>query len=441
MKVTLDREGKNLVKLGLELEPDKAMRAYENACRALSNKVNIPGFRRGKVPRNVLEKTVGIEYIKQETLDRLLPEVLNEAIAQESLDIITQPQIDSCKFDLGEPLKLEAKFEVRPLVTLGEYKGVTVEVPENKFEESSIDKALDSLATAQAELTTIAPRPVKMGDNVLLDFECLVDNQPVEGGKAQGMLLEVKPGGFIEGFCEQLVGKQPDSEIDINASFPADYRNTLLAGKKGVFKTKIRELREKTLPKIDDALAQKFGVESLEKLKERLATNLKEEFEMNNEAAKQKLVVEAIVKNASVDLPETMIEREQKLLLDQLKYYFQQNGRSFDDVEKSPEFEKLKTEKYEEATKRVLTSLVLGAIIKEEKITVTEEEMRLHLEEFIARMGLPPEKAAHNEAVHRQALEELLTAKVMELLLQNTQITYIPAAASTKDEKSSSTEN
>ncbi len=441
MKVTLDREGKNLVKLALELEPDKAMRAYEHACRSLSSKVNIPGFRRGKVPRHVLEKNVGIEYIKQETLDRLVPEVLNEAIAQESLDIITQPQIDSCKFDLGEPLKLEAKFEVRPDVNLGQYKGLKIDVPQTKFDESNIDKALDSLASAQAELTAIAARPIKMNDTVLLDFECLVDNKAVEGGKAQGMLLEVKPGGFIEGFCEQLVGKEPGSEVEIKASFPAEYRNAALAGKEGVFKTQIRELREKTLPKIDDALAQKFGVESLEKLKERLGINLKEELDMNNEATKQKLIVEAIVKNATVDLPETMIEREQKLLLEQLKYYLQQNGRSFEEFEKSPEFEKIKTDKYEEAQKRVLTSLVLGAIIKDEKVTVTEEEMRLHLEEFIARMGLPPEKAAHNEAVHRQALEELLSAKVMELLLQNTDITYVPATETAASEKSSSTEH
>lgn len=427
MKVTLDREGKNLVKLGLELEPDKAMRAYEHACRSLSNKVNIPGFRRGKVPRQVLEKTIGIEYIKQETLEHLVPEVLNEAIAQESLDIITQPQIDSCKFDLGEPLKLEAKFEVRPQVTLGEYKGLTIDVPENKFDTKNIDKAMQSLASAQSEMTAIPNRPIKMGDTALLDFECLVDDQPVEGGKAQGMLLEVKEGGFIEGFCEQLVSKEPGTDVEIKAKFPADYRNTQLAGKEGVFKTKIRELREKTLPKLNDEFAKKFGMDSLEKLKERLESNLKEEFEMNNEAAKQKLVIETIVKNASVDLPETMVEREQKLLLDQLKYYFQQNGRSFDEVEKSPEFEKIKTDKYEEAKKRVLTSLVLGAIIKEEKVTVTEEEMRLHLEEFIARLGLPPEKAAHNEQVHRQALEELLTAKVMEFLLENTKINYTPA--------------
>ncbi len=177
MKVTLDREGKNLVKLGLELESDKAMRAYEQACRQLSHKVNIPGFRRGKVPRHVLEKTVGIEYIKQETLERLLPQVLNEAILQESLDVITQPEIDSCQFDLGEPLKLQAKFEVRPSVTLGEYKGIAVEVPQAEFEESTVDDALQSLANSRAEMNTIDPRPLKMDDTVLLDFECFVDDK------------------------------------------------------------------------------------------------------------------------------------------------------------------------------------------------------------------------------------------------------------------------
>ena len=130
MKVTLDRQGKNVVKLDLELEPDQAIKAYEQACRQLSHKVNIPGFRRGKAPRSVLEKTFGVEYIKRETLERLVPELLSKAITSESLEVITEPEIDSCDFNLGEPLKLQAKFEVRPPVTLGAYKGVKVEVPE-----------------------------------------------------------------------------------------------------------------------------------------------------------------------------------------------------------------------------------------------------------------------------------------------------------------------
>lgn len=437
MKVTLDREGKNLVKLGLELEPDRAMRAYEQACRQLSHKVNVPGFRRGKVPRHVLEKTVGIDYIKQETLERLLPEMLGEAIANESLDVITQPEVDSCQFDLGQPLKLQAKFEVRPQVTLGDYKGLAVEVPQSEFKESSVDEALEKLAASRAEMTTIDPRSIKMDDTVLLDFECVVDNKPVEGGKAEGLLLEIKPGSFLPGFCEELVGKEPGNEIEIKSSFPADYRNQQLAGKEGIFKTKIRELRQKITPPIDDTLAEKLGQESLDKLKTSLRDHLKEEFDLGNEARKQKLVVEAIVKNASVDLPETMIEREQKLLLNQLKHYLESNRQSFENFEKSPEFEKIKEAKYDEAKQRVLTSLVLGEIIKAEKVTVTEEELEGHLQDFIYRHGLPEEKVINNENILRQSQEELLTAKVLELLLQDVQISYIsePVLESQADTK------
>lgn len=425
MKVTLDREGKNIVKLGLEVESDRAMRAYEQACRQLSHKVNIPGFRRGKAPRHVLEKTVGVEYIKQETLERLLPEMLGEAIANESLDVITQPEVDSYQFDLGQPLKLQDQFEVRPQVTLGKYKDIVVEVPQSEFKESAVDDALTRVAASRSELTVIDPRPIKMDDTVLLDFECFVDNKLVDGGKAEGLVLEIKADSFLPGFCEQLVGKEPGKELEIKTSFPSDYRNQQLAGKDAVFKTKIRELKQKTIPAIDDALAQKLGQESLDKLKTTLKERLKEEFDLAHETNKQKLVIEAIVKNASVDLPETMVEREQKLLLEQMKHYLQSNGQSFDDFEKSPEFEAIKTAKYNEAKQRVLTSLVLGEIIKEEKVSVTEEELGTHLQEFIYRHGLPEDKAYSNENIRRQAQEELLTAKVLEVLLQNVQISYI----------------
>jgi trigger factor len=188
----------------------------------------------------------------------------------------------------------------------------------------------------------------------------------------------------------------------------------------------LRELRQKTTPPIDDALAQKLGQESLGKLKTSLREHLQEEFDMGNEARKQKLVVDAIVKNASIDLPETMIEREQKLLLNQLKHYLESNRQSFEDFEKSPEFEKIKEAKYDEAKQRVLTSLVLGEIIKTEKVTFTEEELESHLQDFIDRHGLSEDKVINNENILRQSQEELLTAKVLELLLQNVQINYTP---------------
>src|SRR5262245_55781616 len=215
MKVNLEKQGKNVVSIGLELEPEKAMKAYEVACRQLSHRVNIPGFRKGKAPRNIIEKSLGVDYIKREALEQLVPEMLNKAIMDENLDVITEPEIDSCDFELGSPLKLTAKFEVRPEVKLGEYQGIAVEVPEAKLPEDALDRALANVAESKASLQSVADRPVAMADTVVLDFECHVDDKLVEGGKAQGLILEIKEGNFLEGFCEQLVGKEPGQQTEV----------------------------------------------------------------------------------------------------------------------------------------------------------------------------------------------------------------------------------
>jgi trigger factor len=425
MKVTLDREGKNLVKLGLELETDKATKAYEQACRQISNRVNIPGFRKGKAPRAVLEKTFGIDYIKREALERLVPELLSEAISKESLDVITEPEIDSCDFNLGEPLKLNAKFEVRPVVTLGTYKGIAVEVPQAKLPDGSIEKALNSLAESKGELKAIAPRAVVTGDTVLLDFECLVDDKLVEGGKAEGLILEVKEGSFLEGFCEQLVGHSPDEALDIKVKFPKDYRNKELADKDALFKTQIKELREKVTPPIDDELAKSFGQESLATLQEAIKSRLEQEIEQENEVRKHRAVVEKIVENASVDIPETMIERERDLLISQMKRYAEENRQNWQEIENSPEFENMKQTKLDEAKQRVLTSLVLGAVVRSENLSVSEEELVPYLAEVIARYELPFEKAVRNEELRRQVAEEVLTNKVVEFVVSSAQVSFV----------------
>jgi trigger factor len=429
MKVTLDRQGKNVVKLDLELEPDQAIKAYEQACRQLSHKVNIPGFRRGKAPRSVLEKTFGVEYIKRETLERLVPELLSKAITSESLEVITEPEIDSCDFNLGEPLKLQAKFEVRPPVTLGAYKGVKVEVPEAVLPEDSVDKALEKLAESKSELKTIESRPVVMGDTVLLDFECFVDGKLIENGKTSGLVLEMKPGYFLEGFCEQLVGHAPGKAFDVEVKFPTQYRNKELAGKDAQFKVEIKELRERVQPPIDEALAKGFGQESLDELKKAIRARLAEEINQTNEARKQMLVVEAIVKNAAVDMPETMIEREQKLLIEQFKRRHEQNGQSFETFENSEEFAAFKEQKLEEAKKRVLTSLVLGAVVRAEELSISNEEVMPYIAEVIAHYNLPMEKAMRNEELKRQVMEEVLTGKVVEFLVSQADITLVPDTA------------
>jgi trigger factor len=433
MKVTLDREGTNIVKLGVEVEPDHAMKAYEIACKQLCQRINIPGFRRGKAPRNIVEKMVGVDFIKKETLERLVPEVLGQAITQEKLDVITEPQIDQPSFNLGEPLKLSATFEVRPEVKLGEYKGIATSAPAAIMPEEAEGTALQSIAEAKADLTTVDPRPIREGDTVLLDFECCVGGELVEGGKAEGLLLEIKEGNFLPGFCEALVGKEPGQHTEIKATFPAEYRNVELAGKEADFKVDLKEVRERQVPPIDDDLAKSVGQQSLVELKKALHQRMEEELRQENEARAQKAVVEEIVKNAEVDIPESMIDREANLLLHHHKRFIEQQKQKWDEYIKTHEYQEKYAEIREESTNRVRTSLVLGAIVRAESMMVTGEEWRPYLMEMVARYNVPIEQLAHNEELRRffeelkrQSMEEALTRKVIDFLLSHADVKCVP---------------
>lgn len=426
MKVTLDREGKNVVLMGLELESEKALQAYEKACRNLSKQVNIPGFRKGKAPRNIIEKSLGVDYIKREALEILVPELLGRVIRDENLDVITQPEIDSCEFELGSPLKLHAKFEVRPEVTLGDYAGVAVKVAEPVLPDTALDDALKAIAESRASLKQGVGRPVVEGDTVLIDFECFVDGKLIENGKAEAVPLEVKEGNFLEGFCTQLIGKEPGQVFDINVKFPPDYRNKELADKDANFKVDLRELREKFIPEINDELAIAIGQESLEKLKVVLTQRLAEEVNQQKEISSQRAVVEAVVAGAAVDIPESMVERERDLLLQQAKRYLEQQNESWEAFEQSPNFETVRQAKYNEARQRVLTSLILGAVVRAEQLTVDDDEIAPYLAEIAARYNLSAEQVARNDELRRQVMEEVLTNKVVQFLVGKAKIEYVP---------------
>lgn len=429
MKVTLDREGKNVVKVGLELEAEKASRAYEITCRELSHQVEIPGFRKGKAPRNIIEKRFGRDLIKKEALERLVPELLQQVITEKSLDIITSPTIEECKFELGEPLTLLAKFEVRPDVELGQYKGVSVNVPEAQLPGDALDRALDNIAEQKATLKPVESREVKNDDNVLLDFECLVDSELVEGGKAEGLNLEVREGAFLPGFCEKLVGHKPGDKFDVEVKFPDDYRNKNLAGKPAVFKVELRELRERVTPEINDDLAKSLGHETLASLKSAVEDRMKEEVDQENRARSQKAVVEAIVSASTVDIPDSMIDREHDLLMQQLKHFVEGNGQDWNEYTKSEEWQSVNDGRKTEAKQRVLHSLVLGAIVRAENLNVTEDEVAPYLAEIAVRNNVPPERyreMAQDEYLMRQITEEVLTNKVVDFLVDSAAVKYVP---------------
>lgn len=439
MKVSLEKEGINIIKVGVEVESDKAMKAYEVACRQASHRLNIPGFRRGKAPRNIVERAVGVDYLKREALGNLVPEVLGRVITDEKLDIIQEPQVDSYEFELGEPLKLKASIEVRPEVKLGNYRGLKVTVEEAKLPADSMDKALESVAESRAVLETVPPRPAKMGDTLILDFECHIDGKLVDGGKATGLHLEVKENNFLPGFCEQLVGKEPGSAFDVTAKFPDDYRNTELADKDALFKVELKEIRNRVMPEMNDELAKALGLESMEKLKEILQERLTEEVKGENEGRTQKAVVEAVVAEADVNIPDSMIERECNLLLSQLKRYVESSGQTWEDFVNNPKYPEVYKEKKDEARTRVLTSLVLGGVVRDAGLQVTEEESAPFLAELISRYNVPVERVRQDEEVRRafetlsrQAMEEALTRKVVDLLVSQSEINFVPEAEEKK---------
>ncbi|MBU6450420.1 MAG: trigger factor [Cyanobacteria bacterium REEB67] len=429
MKVTLEREGKNIVKLSLELETDRVSRAYEMACRQLSQQVRIPGFRPGKAPRMIIEKTVGEENIKRETLERLVPELINEAIYKENLDIITAPEYSNFEFKLGQPLKFDAKFEVRPEVVLGNYQEIEVNVPEVKLPEDALERALTNVAETKASLQTVEGKPVEVGNTAVIDFECRVDGNIIDGGKAEGMLLEVKEGSFLPGFCEQLVGHNSGDNFKVKATFPADYRRKEIAGKEAEFDVTLKEIRNKNTPAIDDELAKSVGHDTLDALKESVIAELGEVVKQENEARAQRMVVEAVAHLATVDIPETMVERERELLIGQVRRYIEQGGQTWEEFEGSDDYKQMIESKMSEARQRVLTSLVLGAVVREEKLTVNDEEMIPYLADLAMRYNLRPdqfEEFAGNEEVRRQVAEEVLTGKVVELLIGKAKINYVP---------------
>ncbi len=433
MKKTLEREGNNVVKVGVEIEAEKAMKAYEVACRQVSHKLNIPGFRRGKAPRKVVENSVGVDYLKREALENLVPEVLGQVIMDEKLDIITEPQLESYEFNLGEPLRLNASFEVRPEVKLGNYRGLQVEVPEAKLPEDALDRALKSLAEARSTLKTVDPRAVAMGDTLLMDFECSHDGKLVDGGKAEGLLLEMKEGNFLPGFCEQLVGKEPDQECEVKATFPETYRNAELAGKEADFKVNIKEVRTRVLPEIDDEFAKGMGQESLDTLKSALNERMEAEIKSENEARSQKSVVDKVVECAEVQIPDSMVTRECNLLIQQIKRSLEERGQSWEAFVNSKEYPEIYLEKKNEAQTRVLTSLVLGAVVRAENMTVAEEEAAPYLAELVSRYNLPVERIRQDENIRRffeglsrQAMEEALTRKVVDFLLAQSEINFVP---------------
>ncbi len=438
VKAEVDKQEQSLAKINIEIPSEQATQEYNKACRRISQRINVPGFRRGKAPRGVIEKQVGIERIKQEALDRLLPPAFADVISEHQLDIVAPPQIEQFNFDLKEGITVTAQVELRPECTLPDLTHLKIEVPSFKPNEDAEEKELQALIERMTTLETVIDRPANGTDIVNIDFEGSVEGEAIKGGSAKNYRLDLGSNTFIEGFSEQLIDHKIAEEFTIQVTFPKEYHDKTLAGKDAEFKVKINEIKEKIVPELDDELAKKMGpYENVEALKDQVRKQIEEGIERENVFRKQKYLIEEVVKQAEVNLPDSMINREAKLLMDEVKGRLQGQGHSWEQFVELQGQENVWNNLLVEAGQRIKTSLVFGAIAKKENLTVTEDEFAEQVKE-LGKMANADEKTvmrqlANNPGAAQSMNDQILSQKIVQLLSEKSEFTFVEEKEDSSD--------
>ncbi|MEH6940992.1 trigger factor [Bacillus sp. JJ722] len=409
--------------LTVEVAADQVNEGLDAAFKKVVKQINVPGFRKGKMPRQMFEQRFGVESLYQDALDFILPEAYASAVAEAGIDPVDRPEIDVENMAKGETLVFKATVTVKPEVKLGEYKGLKVEAVSAEVTEEDVNNELAKMQQRFAELVVKEEGAAENGDTVVIDFEGFVDGEAFEGGKAENYSLELGSNSFIPGFEEQVVGLEAGQEKDVEVSFPEEYHAAELAGKPAVFKIKLHEIKTKQLPELDDEFAKDADeeVETLAALKEKTQKNLEESKKHEAEHAVRDSVLEQASENAEIDVPEVMIETEVDRMVQEfeqrlsmqgmnLELYFQFSGQ--DEAA-------LKGQMKEEAEKRVRVNLVLEAIVNAENIEVTEEDVNAEIEKMAEMYNMEVENIKKALGSLDGVKADLAVRKAVDFLVDN----------------------
>lgn len=385
------------VSLEIEVSPEQVEKALGQAYRKVVKKAVVPGFRKGRVPRSVLEAKFGPEVLYEDALEILIPKAYHDAVEEADLQPIDQPRYDLVQMEKGEPLIFKAEVEVKPEVKLPEYRGVKVEKKVKKIDDTHVDAYLERTRQQHARLETVEEEdyPAALGDLVVMDFKGFIDEEPFEGGEAEGYSLELGTQSFIPGFEEQLVGKKKGEELEVKTAFPEDYREENLKGKEAVFKVKIHEIKRKEFPDLDDEFAQEVSeFSTLEEFKKDIKNKLVEN--EDNRAAREleDELIRKISRGAEVEIPSVLVERELDRMMGDMERFLRMQGLTLEQYLKMAEksLKDLRDGNREEGENRVKANLTLDAIIKEEGITAEEQEIDEKIASFAGEHKQEPEK-------------------------------------------------
>jgi trigger factor len=428
MKASWEKIEKNHGVLTIEVEADQVSVGLDKAFKKVSAKANIPGFRKGKVPRSIFEAKFGVESLYQDALDILLPEAYTQAVKETGIDPIDRPEVDVLQMEKGQPLKFTAKVEVKPEVQLGEYKGIEVADTSTAVSTEELDAELTKLQQRHAELIVIEEGQAENGDSTVIDFEGFLDGIAFDGGKGENHTLELGSNSFIPGFEDQIVGMAIGDYKDIEVTFPEDYQSDDLKGKAVTFKVKLHEIKRKNLPDLDDEFAKDVSeFDTLEEFKADLTKRLEEKNEQAAKRDKENQIVDQVASAAEVVVPQVMIESEVELMMNDFANRLKSQGMSLDMYFQfsGQNEEVLKAQMAGDAEKRVRNNLVLEAIAKAESIEVSDEELNEELDKMAQTYKRTIEDIRSILAANgnlESMKSELAVKKTIDFLLANSKV-------------------
>lgn len=421
MSLQVEKLEKNMAKLTIEVSAEDFEKAVQAAYLKNKGRISLPGFRKGKAPRAMIEKMYGVGVFYEEAVNSLIPEAYGKAADESGLDIVAQPSISVQQVEKGKPFIFTAEVALKPEVTLGEYKGIEVEKKVIEVTEDEVNAALDKEREKNSRMIEVEDRAVENGDIIKLDFDGSVDGVPFQGGKAENYDLTIGSGSFIPGFEDQLIGVKIGEEKDVNVTFPEEYHAKDLAGKAAVFKCKVNAIKVKEVPEADDEFAKEVSeFETIAEYKEDLKKKLTEQKEKAANAEKQGVVVTKAVENATMDIPDAMVMEQVRRMMDDFSRRIQSQGLTMEQYFQftGTTSAKMADQMKPEALKRIQNSLVLEAIAEQEKIEVSEERLDEEIEKIakMYKMEAAKLKAAMGDRDKEQIKKDIAIQEAVKLI-------------------------
>ena len=412
----------NEVKLEITVEAEKFENAMKKVYFQNAKYFNIPGFRKGKAPMNIVEKYYGEQIFYEDAFNEVATEAYEEAIKENKIEVVSRPEVDIAQMEKGKDLIFSAVVQTKPEVKLGKYKGVEIEKIEYKVDKKAVDHELGHMQEHNSRLITVDDRPLENGDTATIDFEGFVDGVAFDGGKAEGHELEIGSGAFIPGFEEQLVGMEIDGEKEIKVTFPKEYFSKDLAGKDATFKVKLHEIKKKELPELDDEFAKDVSeFDTLDELKKSIKEKLTKNNEQRAKYETEDAAIKAVCKESELDVPSGMIELEIDNMLKDFEQRLAYQGLNLEQYLKmlGKTEEEIRKEYEPQAIEAIKSRLVLEAVIKAEKIEASEDEVKAKMEEMAKSYGKDVEELSKNENLKNYLEDGIKSEKALEFIVAN----------------------